>query len=651
MLHGKEKNKVFKGFTRRFIHMGCVLLRPFDRKSTVIIEISGTTSRKSKNMEADSILPIVQRLQISPRLTTTFECHTHWKDSFSILQDLYLDRKLCDITLIVGNKHIHCHRLVLACCSPYFKAMLTSDMAESRQDVITIKDLDEDAVDMLINFMYTAKLVLTIENVQQLLYAASILQLEVITKACCDFMRTHLHPSNCLGVRNFAELHGRSELVKSADKFTHEFFCDIVRQEDFLNISFDHFLAVIDSSDLNIENEMQVYKAVMKWVKHDLPGRERCLPELMSKVRLPMMSPEFLMEEVENEELFRRNHECRDLVDEAKNYYLALNKVVSKFSPKSITSDRVKPRKSCAGVVFVVGGRGATGDPFRSMECYDYRNDTWLQVKEMNWKRRHVGVTSVNGKVYAVGGHDGREHLNSMEVFDPKRNTWVLVAPMNNKRRGLAVASLGGPLYAIGGLDDEVCFSEVERYDINTNTWEKAASMNTPRGGVGVCTFNGYIYAIGGNDGQATLNTCERYNPHLNKWTEIAPMHTRRAGGGLTVLNRSLFAIGGFDDSSPLNTVERYDVLNDKWKFVKPMNVCRGGVGVTTMCGKIFAVGGHNGSAYLNSVECYDPETDSWTMLHNIAICRAGAGVITCACNVQMLKDATKTSGDIERYL
>lgn len=40
----------------------------------------------------------------------------------------------------------------------------------------------------------------------------------------------------------------------------------------------------------------------------------------------------------------------------------------------------------------------------------------------------------VLGKVYAVGGHDGNEHLGSMEVFDPLTNKWMMKASMNTKR-------------------------------------------------------------------------------------------------------------------------------------------------------------------------------------------------------------------------
>ena len=38
------------------------------------------------------------------------------------------------------------------------------------------------------------------------------------------------------------------------------------------------------------------------------------------------------------------------------------------------------------------------------------------------------------GKLYAVGGHDGSEHLKSGEVFDPITNTWQSIAPMSKLR-------------------------------------------------------------------------------------------------------------------------------------------------------------------------------------------------------------------------
>ncbi|XP_066285902.1 kelch-like protein 8 isoform X3 [Branchiostoma lanceolatum] len=518
--------------------------------------------------------------------------------------------------------------------------MFTSGMGECYQDTVTIKDIDSYALEQIVRFAYTSKVVMTTENVQSLLYAACLLQVEVLAKACCDFMKAHLHPANCLGIRMFAEQHNRMELMKCADKHSCDNFLDVIQHDEFLQVSAGHLTAMISSSDLNIDAEEQVYEAVMKWVKHDITERKQHVSDIFRHVRFPMLQPSFLMSAVEQEEMLRKDHSCRDLIDEAKNYHLSKASKV----PGLKYSIRTQPRKSCAGVLFSVGGRGASGDPFKSIEAYDLRNDRWFQIPEMSTRRRHVGVTSTLGKLYAMGGHDGSDHLNTVEMYDPHINKWTILSPMATKRRGIAVASLGGPIYAVGGLDDSACFHTVERYDIESDTWNFVAPMNTPRGGVGVAPLQGYLYAIGGNDGVASLNSCERYDPHLNKWVEISPMIKRRAGAGLAVLNGFLYAVGGFDDNAPLDSVERFDPTKNEWEMVGGMSCCRGGVGVAALGGKVYAVGGHDGGSYLNSVEAYDPILDKWAEVNSIGICRAGAGVATCDCTVTRLKDIGQIS-------
>lgn len=579
-----------------------------------------------------------ETFSFATRTSTTFECKTLWKDAYSVLQEFYRDRSLCDVTLIAGETSIPCHRLVLATCSPYFRAMFTTEMRESRQDVIRLKDMDESCLELLVDFMYTSRIVLTVENVQKLLYSASLLQIEVVSEACSEFMKSHLDPTNCFGVLSFAEQHGRIELKEAAQRFCFEHFVELSEHEEFLMMDYCHLLSLVSSPDIIIDDERQVYDCIMRWVRYDIVCREIHLPELMKELRLPMMSPAFLTEVVEAEDLIKKNHQCRDLIDEAKNYHLTVNRVIPE-SPRMMKYNlRMSPRKSTAGVLFVVGGRGSSGDPFKSTECFDLRNSRWFSVADMTTKRRHVGVTVANGKVYAVGGFDGKEHLNTMEVFDPQTNKWTPATPMNRCRRGLGVIKLGGPIYAIGGLDDSTCFSDVERYDPNSNSWSSVQPMRSARGGVAVAVLNGLIYAIGGNDGSSTLNSCECYDPYLNKWQEIAPMKMRRAGGGAVVLNGYLYAIGGFDHSAPLNSVERYNPQRNEWTPMTPMTTCRGGVGTAVLAGKLYAIGGHDGTNYLSSSECYCPLTNSWEVVTSITNCRAGAGVATCDCLVSSLK-------------
>lgn len=55
-----------------------------------------------------------------------------------------------------------------------------------------------------------------------------------------------------------------------------------------------------------------------------------------------------------------------------------------------------------------------------------------------------LGVASLEGPLYAVGGHDGWSYLNSVERWDPVTRQWSFVAPMNSQRSTVGVAALNG---------------------------------------------------------------------------------------------------------------------------------------------------------------------------------------------------------------
>lgn len=58
------------------------------------------------------------------------------------------------------------HRAALAAASPYFYAMFTGEMSESKQNVVILKEVDGDALELLIEYCYTAEVKVTEENVQ-----------------------------------------------------------------------------------------------------------------------------------------------------------------------------------------------------------------------------------------------------------------------------------------------------------------------------------------------------------------------------------------------------------------------------------------------------------------------------------------------------
>lgn len=60
--------------------------------------------------------------------------------------------------------------------------------------------------------------------------------------------------------------------------------------------------------------------------------------------------------------------------------------------------------------------------PLSSVERFDPRLHRWEYVAELTTPRGGVGVATVMGRVFAVGGHNGNIYLNTVEAFEPRMN-------------------------------------------------------------------------------------------------------------------------------------------------------------------------------------------------------------------------------------
>lgn len=87
----------------------------------------------------------------------------HPRQTLEVINLLRKHRELCDVVLVVGAKKIYAHRVILSACSPYFRAMFTGELAESRQTEVVIRDIDERAMELLIDFAYTSQVRLSLQ--------------------------------------------------------------------------------------------------------------------------------------------------------------------------------------------------------------------------------------------------------------------------------------------------------------------------------------------------------------------------------------------------------------------------------------------------------------------------------------------------------
>lgn len=246
----------------------------------------------------------ISSINLSSPQEESIKISNHPELCLSIMEDYLYKQKLTDVVLIAGEKHIPAHRLVLSANCEYFAAMFTNSLRETFQEEIELKEVDGDALWTLVRYFYNGNIDLSEDNVETLLATASLLQLSSIVDACCQFLVKQLHPSNCLGIRRFADIHGCSNLLKTANTYTNDHFMEVIKNQEFLSLTPEDVATLLQSDDLNVFSEESVFDALLRWLENDPANRQKEASQLLAFVKLPLLSPAFLTDHVENNEMF-----------------------------------------------------------------------------------------------------------------------------------------------------------------------------------------------------------------------------------------------------------------------------------------------------------------------------------------------------------
>ena len=207
------------------------------------------------------------------------------------------------------------------------------------------------------------------------------------------------------------------------------------------------------------------------------------------------------------------------------------------------------------GILYVIGGfspsESNAWSPVNTLYRFDPKADEWNELQAMPTPRGALAVTVVQGKIYAIGGYDGKRNPGATEVYDPKTDVWETVAPIPTPRDHLAVVSLGHRLFALGGrvhFDYNKNFGKVEVYDSLQDQWTTIPELPTPRSGITSVILNDRIYVFGGESGKGTFSENERYDVQKGVWETLAPLPTARHGLGSAVHKGRIHVISGGPD-------------------------------------------------------------------------------------------------------
>uniref|UniRef100_A0A3Q1DEJ1 Zinc finger and BTB domain containing 16a n=1 Tax=Amphiprion ocellaris TaxID=80972 RepID=A0A3Q1DEJ1_AMPOC len=92
---------------------------------------------------------------------------------------------LCDVVIMVDTQEFHAHRTVLACTSKMFEILFHRSSQHYTLDFLSPKTFQQ-----ILEYAYTATLQAKVEDLDDLLYAAEILEIEYLEEQCLKILET-----------------------------------------------------------------------------------------------------------------------------------------------------------------------------------------------------------------------------------------------------------------------------------------------------------------------------------------------------------------------------------------------------------------------------------------------------------------------------
>ena len=172
--------------------------------------------------------------------------------------------------------------------------MFLGSLLESHQERVVIKEITFQTLKSLVDFCYIASIKINTKNVLELLSASNMLQFDGIKQCCCNYLSTKLDPQNCLTIANFADLHTCCSLKESAIEFSMKHFRDVVKSEDFLRIPMEQMIALLESDTIVVSSELDIFDALVTWIKFDEKNRLENFATLFKLIRLIDLKPKLL---------------------------------------------------------------------------------------------------------------------------------------------------------------------------------------------------------------------------------------------------------------------------------------------------------------------------------------------------------------------
>ena len=534
----------------------------------------------------------------------------HRQELLERLDILRNNDSFCDVTIAVKDKEFKAHRAVLAAASPFFLTLLTSNMKESNEQLIKVEleEATESVMEDALKYLYTGNVTVVEERAHNLIATASFLLLPSLKTMAGNVLKETVSTENCVFNYYFADKYECVELKEKCREVINTNFSVVMETEDFLKLDQKQVMEWVSNDDVIVNAEEDIFKGIVKWVSHNMSGREENLPELLHQVRLPFVSHDFLINELVKEELLTKNSSfCSQFMIHVIKSLLSSNDGEASHQPRKCQVTHIEG-------IFLCGGRKTL--------CYFPQTNMWHRMADTLFEHSTFTPAQYKHKIYIldVGSHKMDEATARVIEYLEDNNTWAAA-------QGTA-ASINITHYAVLNVDLYALYlaynkGEIYRYNAECNNWDGMESLPFDQRDACIVTDEQFLYVIGGRDNCRT----SRYDSQDKKWEELSCISEGRFNAFGAAMNGKVYIAGGIKTTWPgctrISSCEVYNPGTNEWQLISSRKVPRHSASMVHFQGRLYVLGGTlltDGGSRALTVEMFDSERNEWTQISQIPV-------------------------------
>ncbi|XP_067937040.1 kelch-like protein 38 [Watersipora subatra] len=438
-------------------------------------------------------------------------------DILTKLNNCRLKKQFTDAILSVDQEELHCHRCVLAASSPYFKATFSSHFQEAIESRITLHDVSPWIMKRILEYIYSGQLEISLETAVDYLRTGHMLQYPYIVQACCDMLSRHLHPNNCLGIKELASLYECTDLEATAFDYVLEHFTTVAEQsEELAELSLSSLVTYLSADNADIGSEAVIWQALIRWTRYDAENRKEDLYELLSCVRLSVLSSEELSA-ISNDPLVCSQPKCLQLIEKALNKLrdsMKSSANVCDTRADSLLLQNARPSTLPRDMLVLFGG--SSDYELSETVGYDPVKDRWTNLPPLPERVVRASVTAHDSAIFLSGGIVNNVLSDALWVFCCKMKTWTRGKSLMEARAKHSSVLMNGYLYLSGGVrmaEDQsvVPMAEIHSYHLKSGVWRRVGYNNIPKVESHLLGVNETLYELGGQSNDLYNMTMETY--------------------------------------------------------------------------------------------------------------------------------------------